>query len=178
MVAVTVYPRIRGEHMCKDANLSRSDRFIPAYAGNTSGSITVTLLKTVYPRIRGEHAVLYKLMSPRAGLSPHTRGTLSEESVYPVHLRFIPAYAGNTPVFAPDCHKMAVYPRIRGEHSRYKPLNHNGFFYPSKSTGFFAVKSRGLHVRRDKMTPAADRPNPPAGGDSHPASEIQNPTRC
>ncbi len=95
---LTVYPRIRGEHLpsrggwplCSglsphtrgtlllyDRNASHR-RFIPAYAGNTQRARNQICLSPVYPRIRGEHVRPSLTALSAAGLSPHTRGTLAQ----------------------------------------------------------------------------------------------------
>ena len=51
-------------------------RFIPAYAGNASGSSTVIVHFPVHPRIRGERGLSMSGDSLVIGSSPHTRGTL------------------------------------------------------------------------------------------------------
>ena len=50
-------------------------RFIPAYAGNASGSSTVIVHFPVHPRIRGERGLSMSGDSLVIGSSPHTRGT-------------------------------------------------------------------------------------------------------
>ena len=52
---------------------------------------------------------------PRAGSSPHTRGTLFRRSRHILNRRFIPAYAGNAAATPRPRPARAVHPRIRGE---------------------------------------------------------------
>ncbi len=91
-------------------------RFIPAGAGNTSGSILPNTDRTVYPRWRGEHGSNFTNVPKNFGLSPLARGTHIIASPEPVVLRFIPAGAGNTSECPKKVTLRAVYPRWRGEH--------------------------------------------------------------
>ena len=68
-------PLTRGTHKPKNKRI-KNDRFIPAYAGNSSGHATNGKPSTVHPRLRGE---------------------LQRENYFsPQSSRFIPAYAGNS----------------------------------------------------------------------------------
>ena len=112
----TVHPRWRGEQVMKGfvnipvrgssplargtlrACLSRLRmfRFIPAGAGNTASLPLSFTLQPVHPRWRGEHVHQLRTgLAPR-GSSPLARGTLERFCQSVVHLRFIPAGAGNT----------------------------------------------------------------------------------
>ena len=72
----------------------------------------------VHPRRRGEHRVHCRHPHCCVGSSPQARGTLSSQRAVCVIDRFIPAGAGNTPVFQARKKYSAVHPRRRGEHSR------------------------------------------------------------
>ena len=74
----------------------RGARFIPAHAGNTSGTCDEDSAATVHPRTCGEHDTQEPPHSTNDGSSPHMRGTPSQRSIRPVCRRFIPAHAGNT----------------------------------------------------------------------------------
>ncbi len=131
-----VHPRIRGEHRGARSsrrmsggssphtrgtpehkpNPLRRVRFIPAYAGNTDAGDMQPGSGTVHPRIRGEHDLLSVDRRGRDGSSPHTRGTHRVMIAMIRFLRFIPAYAGNTPAATRLALAIAVHPRIRGEH--------------------------------------------------------------
>ena len=73
------------------------------------------LTMTVHPRIRGERVCMGLRPIPRAGSSPHTRGTLFRRSRHILNRRFIPAYAGNAAATPRPRPARAVHPRIRGE---------------------------------------------------------------
>ncbi len=115
-IALTVYPRWRGEHFPKesavapDAGLSPlargtqspkvfskdGRRFIPAGAGNTSTTYPARRSLPVYPRWRGEHVVASNKFERWSGLSPLARGTQPPGHLWKSLTRFIPAGAGNT----------------------------------------------------------------------------------
>ncbi len=76
--------------------------------------------RTVYPRWRGEHMRTGIFIEGVHGLSPLARGTLILKGGEAVPVRFIPAGAGNTKLLSVYSPRDAVYPRWRGEHSRYK----------------------------------------------------------
>ncbi len=137
VTAQAVYPRLRGEHIAardryiretglspatrgtpeKGAGQAHAARFIPGYAGNTSGSIETTAEYAVYPRLRGEHHWDSWNESLSDGLSPATRGTLNVAIPCLFAKRFIPGYAGNTSASNAGFSSGSVYPRLRGEHA-------------------------------------------------------------
>ena len=55
-------PRMRGTRGNSETRIT-SERFIPAYAGNTSGSLRMAKLNAVHPRVCGEHDIRYELPS-------------------------------------------------------------------------------------------------------------------
>ena len=131
-----VHPRTRGEHD-KTATLwdattgssphtrgtrgqstwrLTSTRFIPAHAGNTAFSVTLTPHISVHPRTRGEHREPLSIKFRFDGSSPHTRGTLSTPVAVRQGPRFIPAHAGNTLPKTLGTTAASVHPRTRGEH--------------------------------------------------------------
>ena len=108
-------PRMRGTqerlHLCPVAR-----RFIPAYAGNTLPYGGRSLVRTVHPRVCGEHHDgLADLLAPH-GSSPRMRGTLFRTQCSKCDMRFIPAYAGNTSAVTASSFRIAVHPRVCGEH--------------------------------------------------------------
>ena len=90
-------------------------RFIPAYAGNSEENRDFDRYITVHPRLRGE---LRRSVNPSwlgDGSSPLTRGTHAQDLTACFNQRFIPAYAGNSPMsFTRQC-AVPVHPRLRGE---------------------------------------------------------------
>ena len=72
-----------------------NDRFIPAYAGNSSKDRRNERPVSVHPRLRGELTLFAEIARRAVGSSPLTRGTLG------------PRVPGRTP--------LSVHPRLRGE---------------------------------------------------------------
>ena len=133
---ISVHPRARGEHLwprCRPwvavgssprtrGTCGRAGRpplyhrFIPAHAGNMRRCSEPPADRSVHPRARGEHVVDHGLIHQHVGSSPRTRGT-SQLVIRPaIHLRFIPAHAGNMSRYIADQQARAVHPRARGEH--------------------------------------------------------------
>ncbi len=153
-----VHPRSRGEHAISfvtmnsrggSSPLARGTpdrcrctfsprRFIPARAGNTTGSITLleprcgssplargtlrrffhaAVYHPVHPRSRGEHAQACHVNFDKGGSSPLARGTPAVPRRPIAEERFIPARAGNTPPDSISADRSSVHPRSRGEHA-------------------------------------------------------------
>ena len=100
--------------MRADEELGR--RFIPARAGNTTGTGVSRGIATVHPRSRGEHPISQVSRRRWYGSSPLARGTRPVHPPHAARIRFIPARAGNTRLgcIGPPC--TTVHPRSRGEH--------------------------------------------------------------
>ena len=100
----------------------KSNRFIPAGAGNTTGGPFSVPALAVHPRGRGEHSDSLNCWTSKDGSSPRARGT---QRAYPrrrTGSRFIPAGAGNTaPTPSGECAK-SVHPRGRGEHLAWRSV--------------------------------------------------------
>ena len=110
-------PRMRGTRSCIRLSPDMS-RFIPAYAGNTSGIVGGGACVTVHPRVCGEHFCLRECKTSSDGSSPRMRGTLGSRIRQPEGFRFIPAYAGNTSSGGATCRSAPVHPSVCGEHPR------------------------------------------------------------
>ena len=93
-----------------------ADRFIPARAGNTPHSARARRRRPVHPRSRGEHCHVIELSPHRRGSSPLARGTPDLLDRPLLHVRFIPARAGNTAHGHAGDPCAPVHPRSRGEH--------------------------------------------------------------
>ena len=91
-------------------------RFIPACAGNTSRRGQAVLTRTVHPRVCGEHVNSTISKSASSGSSPRVRGTRGRPASIGEGRRFIPACAGNTFRMMEAARRMAVHPRVCGEH--------------------------------------------------------------
>ncbi len=132
-----VHPRWRGEHFAGASAVASTGgssplargtllvvgqppvggRFIPAGAGNTRPSRTLSGVSAVHPRWRGEHSRLNNIEGAVNGSSPLARGTPVMAGVLARWLRFIPAGAGNTGARHLLAMHSAVHPRWRGEHA-------------------------------------------------------------
>ena len=109
-------PRMRGTP-CRTVSFVNPVRFIPAYAGNTTLNLFIEAGHSVHPRVCGEHREISKLITQQNGSSPRMRGTRSPFASCPPSRRFIPAYAGNTPVASAENLISTVHPRVCGEHN-------------------------------------------------------------
>ena len=131
----TVHPRVCGEQALPDQfgriNLGSSPRvrgtvisvgfmivelrFIPACAGNRSYILSARPNTAVHPRVCGEQARRAFSGGRSNGSSPRVRGTAEPAGGVHLHLRFIPACAGNSRSGqdGPAC--PAVHPRVCGE---------------------------------------------------------------
>ena len=134
--ATPVHPRVGGEHICSIASpcarvgssprgrgtpvphgLRRvHQRFIPAWAGNTTDRASLRDGLTVHPRVGGEHKLSGAVSRASAGSSPRGRGTRVGGIRRYSRRRFIPAWAGNTLLVAVLALATPVHPRVGGEH--------------------------------------------------------------
>ena len=112
----TVHPRVCGEHVSARAGTTNSDgssprvrgtrhsvgkrtrteRFIPACAGNTRIVRPLRRPAPVHPRVCGEHEDNLRAEHSIDGSSPRVRGTRVRATMFPRTPWFIPACAGNT----------------------------------------------------------------------------------
>ena len=68
---------------------------IPAYAGDPSSGLSLSLPTSVYPRLRGGSSHFQRHARIHIGLSPPTRG-IQKRARHPLaYIRSIPAYAGD-----------------------------------------------------------------------------------
>ena len=108
-------PLTRGIRGPKPENVEKA-RFIPAHAGNTTGSSNGPRRTQVHPRSRGEYSSQHFGSCKWIGSSPLTRGIPSFLKAIFLELRFIPAHAGNTIKPLPIRRMSWVHPRSRGEY--------------------------------------------------------------
>ena len=107
---------MRGTH-CGGVDCMRLRGIIPAYAGNTSRHPVSWSVGGDHPRICGEHLERALTASAASGSSPHMRGTHIQLWFPPADMGIIPAYAGNTDMYARFSPFAWDHPRICGEHS-------------------------------------------------------------
>jgi len=102
-------------------------RFIPTRMGNTPCPPSPLHLQPVHPHTHGEHVLLFFLLSPLLGSSPHAWGTLPLSASQPAIPRFIPTRMGNTRVAAPAPPPVTVHPHTHGEHSHHRRVTTNPY---------------------------------------------------
>ena len=120
-MSIGSFPLTRGTRST-DLHFLRSERFIPAYAGNSSHFQVPNRIWTVHPCLRGELGSVAGLPWKTRGSSPLTRGTPRRKFVTEVVVRFIPAYAGNSNMTAWGVRVVTVHPRLRGELPKLLPV--------------------------------------------------------
>ena len=89
---------------------------IPACAGNTPVSYSLSRPKKDHPRMRGEHLFYRLFCSMGRGSSPHARGTRQDPVFIISKIGIIPACAGNTVFVIIVISLIWDHPRMRGEH--------------------------------------------------------------
>ena len=107
-------PRLRGNHVRLEQQL-RTQRSIPAPAGEPDDRRGAAPAEPVYPRACGGTAAPAAVSPNRRGLSPRLRGNLHLRIPRPVALGSIPAPAGEPPRKTPARRLSRVYPRACGE---------------------------------------------------------------
>ena len=140
-------PRMRGT-LNQILDWDDSERFIPAYAGNTAGSTGVSSPMTVHPRVCGEHARDPHFRPRQAGSSPRMRGTRRRRQVLCQFLRFIPAYAGNTRSTQYRDFRPTVHPRVCGEHESSQIDNSSNRGSSPRMRGTRLIASDALETAR------------------------------
>ena len=144
-------PRVRGTrhaHRHRHASL----RFIPACAGNTPAVSCRPHTGPVHPRVCGEHSVHSLFEWPFIGSSPRVRGTRRPWTPRTPRFRFIPACAGNTVARHVGLRRIAVHPRVCGEHPSHPILP--GADYGSSPRVRGTRRFRGSSLYRSRFIPA------------------------
>ncbi len=138
-------------------------RLIPAFAGNTVRSSAGSITNSVHPRVCGEHLPSAFAMASRAGSSPRVQGTRHGLLVDRVHIRFIPACAGNTAQRQTRVRLFPVHPRVCGEHA-------SGVINTPSSRGS-SPRVRGTPLRK-AVGDAVRRFIPACAGNTHGRSQF------
>ena len=108
-------PRVRGTPLFP-SSITRLIGIIPACAGNTSGSSSISQPSRDHPRVCGEHVVSPAMVLPYSGSSPRVRGTPPEHDPRRPADGIIPACAGNTASALRTPCSAWDHPRVCGEH--------------------------------------------------------------
>ena len=107
-------PRVRGTEV-GHYGFGIIGRFIPACAGNSVHGEIAGVALPVHPRVCGEQGIRGGLPVVTFGSSPRVRGTGLIVDKRADALRFIPACAGNSLVYAFAFYDPPVHPRVCGE---------------------------------------------------------------
>ena len=107
-------PLTRGKLQEARADLAQAG-LIPAHAGKTLLTVTVTLLLSAHPRSRGENRVYDMARAVETGSSPLTRGKPATVTPMAGALGLIPAHAGKTRARSWSPKPPTAHPRSRGE---------------------------------------------------------------
>ena len=107
-------PRMRGkpEHPCFLGLLQRN---IPAYAGKTTTTPSMTNPCSEHPRVCGENRLTMFCRRSFCGTSPRMRGKPQGKLCLSVNVRNIPAYAGKTEAQVLLHEVDSEHPRVCGE---------------------------------------------------------------
>ena len=107
-------PRGRGKPS-RSQSSPRPRRLIPARAGKTIGSVSLSSSKRAHPRAGGDNRCRHVVMSCIAGSSPRGRGKLPGGGPGSRGRRLIPARAGKTTGAVPPTASKTAHPRAGGE---------------------------------------------------------------
>ena len=133
-------PRVRGTRYISKY-ITKSDRFIPACAGNATPPANTRLSPPVHPRVCGERDIPPVSLGGGAGSSPRVRGTPEVLFDLGLRSRFIPACAGNAIAPAPRGSGCSVHPRVCGERDGLRGIVDAG--------GGSSPRVRGTRKRRN-----------------------------
>ena len=142
---------------------------------------------TVHPRVGGEHTVTDSAPFTRLGSSPRGRGTLGYGRRARPGLRFIPAWAGNTPRPTRRSWASPVHPRVGGEHDSALMISLIGVGSSPRGRGTHADGTSGQRLVRfipawagNTSTSHCRKSRPPVhprvGGEHCRASSVRMPT--
>ena len=114
-------PRGRGKRY---AGCSRdpADGLIPAWAGKTPSTASLSTSRPAHPRVGGENETFYDAASAQRGSSPRGRGKRSCGQGCQVGARLIPAWAGKTARRGQGNVRPEAHPRVGGENRLNAPL--------------------------------------------------------
>ena len=131
----SVHPHARGERICGNSRVNRSDgssprswgtltsppwkgsrrRFIPTLVGNAPASFSGSSTCTVHPHARGERVVQTVNAAGVVGSSPRSWGTPCRPAARRREPRFIPTLVGNARHPPSADLNLTVHPHARGE---------------------------------------------------------------
>ena len=103
-------PRVRGKHPRRE-RAARARGLIPACAGKTFRSPTLSPVARAHPRVCGENVVAPDALRGLCGSSPRVRGKRRDHGPLRRATRLIPARAGKTCSGRPTASKGWAHPR-------------------------------------------------------------------
>ena len=109
-------PRVRGKHPRRE-RAARARGLIPACAGKTFRSPTLSPVARAHPRACGENVVAPDALRGLCGSSPRVRGKRRDHGPLRRATRLIPARAGKTCSGRPTASKGWAHPRACGENA-------------------------------------------------------------
>ncbi len=106
-------PRMRGKPQ-RGRRRQRRDRIIPAHAGQTTPARPLGAPPSDHPRACGANVACSRSRMPMTGSSPRMRGKRALPEPIKLHLRIIPAHAGQTRQYCVAASINADHPRACG----------------------------------------------------------------
>ena len=97
-------------------------RFIPTCVGNSQGNKRSGQQGAVHPHVRGEQPESTLELPPVIGSSPRAWGTVCQEHLQYLELRFIPTCVGNSFSVRGPPRVITVHPHVRGEQAMPETL--------------------------------------------------------
>ena len=106
-------PRMRGKPQ-RGRRRQRRDRIIPAHAGQTTPARPLGAPPSDHPRACGANVACSRSRMPMTGSSPRMRGKRALPEPIKLHLRIIPAHAGQTHPYTSTTMWASDHPRACG----------------------------------------------------------------
>ena len=111
------HPRSRGDYAESDTSFQSGTGITPAHAGTTQTCDGWKRHDRDHPRSRGDYRLLEKLLVPKVGSPPLTRGLQSYRCRNIVRNRITPAHAGTTDTRHDRWYRWRDHPRSRGDYA-------------------------------------------------------------
>ena len=116
--ALSVHPRVRGEHASLLNGCFVESGSSPRARGTRTRCGRLPAGGWFIPACAGNTLLVHPIVQRKYGSSPRARGTRRFLRHHDGQGRFIPACAGNTSGRCAPCRWYTVHPRVRGEHIR------------------------------------------------------------
>ena len=150
---------------------------IPAHAGKTQTSPSLTSEAGAHPRSRGENSLIHRRCRPASGSSPLTRGKPCHQGEECAACGLIPAHAGKTRSRIYSGRSAWAHPRSRGENHRQAVpapnfLGSSPLTRGKQRPGVWPRPVDGLIPAHAGKTSRCEQPRPTPG--AHPRSRGEN----